>query len=673
MFEDFEDEPSEYAQVEGDEVEEDEEVVHFAATQDIERLGAEIMARIDDYYAFIERTGRSKVWRDAYYAYYGYSRDGFHASADIKYAGEEGELVDFKVNQFRSIVNHVVTAVTQDKPKWDPRPVSNSPQDILAKKIAEDVLEHYMKNYKLDRQAWRAANVTAIGGEAFISRLWDPEAGAPTVDTETGETVPGGDFLFRVYHPVDVVRDWRKSWDRTEWMALRDHENVHDLAASYPAYAKEIYDVRESTSPSWWSLIQEGEKVESDDIPIYYFMHKPTPAVPEGRLVILLEAETVLYEGPLPYSKLPVSRSCALEHEGSCFGYSPFWDLLSLQRILDMMVSAGATNYDAFGVQVVAAMKGSEFSPSDLGKGMSILYYPPSGSPPSGINLTQMPDGYFNFMDFLIQQARDISGVNAAVMGNPREALGSGAPAEAMSLLMERFMSYNSGSLRAHSDLLEDLGSGIIETLKVHAENLPRRILTLTRDQELVDHMVTLQGSDLDAIGEVYVEIGSALVNSAAGRKAMVDSLIEYSRHVGQPVFDGPYALYEAMETGNFDKTLDKTSRTLALVRMENQQMLQGELPVVFALDEHEVHIEEHAAVLASPAARQNEQLFKLVAQHIIEHQQNIQAQLPAGGPPQGGGEPPPEGGPPQEPGGEGINQMENTAEPPEGLPPGAQ
>lgn len=655
-FEDFEDETPEYMREEEEEYDpaenEDPEATHFAATLDLERLGAEIMARIDDYYAFVERSNRSKVWKDAYYAFYGFSRDGFHTAADIDYAGEEGELVDFKINHFRSIATHVVTATTKDRPKWDPIAKSNTPQDILAVQITEDVLESYMRRYNLGRQAWRACNTTVIGGEAFISRLWDPDAGMPTVDEESGEETTAGDFMFRVYHPVDVPRDWRKGWDRTEWVALRDFENRYDLAASYPAMAEQVLESEPSKDASWWSIIQQGDVVDSDDIPIYYFMHKPTPAVPEGRYVVLLDHETILYEGPLPYGSLPLSRQCPLEHEGSCFGYSPFWDLLAPQRILDMMVSAGATNYDAFGVQVVAAMKGTEVTVDDLGKGLSLLYYPPGASPPQGVNLTQMPEGYMNYMNFLLQSMRDVSGVNAAVIGDPRQALGSGAPAEAMALLMNQFMSYNSDFLRSYAELLEDLGTGIVETLKLHAEYLPRRVLSLTRNKELVDNMMMVSGGSLDPIGEVYVDMGNAMSRTDAGRKVLVDMLVEYARHLGQPVFDGPHALYEVFQTGRLDSAVDKLDRELRLVKMENAMMMRGERPRMFALDDHQTHIEEHKAVLASPQARTDENLFGVVAQHIMEHQQAIAAASPGGGPegpagPEGPGGP---GGPPKPP-----------------------
>lgn len=609
----------------------DRENVYWASIVDPERFSFELMERIADYYNTAERTGMARRWQSMFRAYYGFDVEGsFHASSEIGFSGVRGELIEFKANQLRSLATHIHVAATQDRPRFEPRAINTDIESLEQVETAEGVLEHYMIEGGLEQRWAEAVELSLMLAEGFLTYTWDPDAGEAVTPTdatpneETGqvESVPQGDFIFDVKGPMDVIRDWRRPAHKQDWMCVRDFVNKYDLIADYPAYASKILDVDPSESLPWWERVMRDEDtgVDPDLIPVYHFYHRKTAALPEGRYALLLGRDLVLWSQPLPYKSIPVVRIAPAEFYGSCFGYSQLWDLQSLQRVLDMLVSAATTNYDAFGVQVVAAPKGSDFSRDDIGKGMALLYYPPGQQPPQGINLTAMPEGYLDFAKFIISLMETQSGVNAVARGNPSEALGAGAPASAMALLQNQFIQYNSGTVKTAMQGLEEVGKGILDTLALHASNLPRTLMVAGKDK--VKRLQEVTGDDVSRIGRIAVDVTKAQTRTMAWRFSMLQFLLEYGRHMGEPVFDGPHSILEVAKTGNLDTAYEGKQAEIMLVKRENAAMMRGEMIQSIYFDDHALHIAEHKALLADPVVRKDMQVLKIVLEHVKGHEE---------------------------------------------------
>lgn len=610
--------------------EDDRENVYWASIIDPERFSYELMERINDYYNTAERTGMARRWQSMFRAYYGFDVEGaFHAASEIGFSGARGELIEFKANQLRSLATHIHVAATQDRPHFEPRAINTDIESIEQVETAESVLEHYMIEGGVEQRWTESLELALLLGEGFITYVWDPDSGEPVTPTDADlaaeappEPVPQGDFIFDVKGPMDIIRDWRRPAHKQDWMCVRDFVNKYDLIADYPAHASMILDVDPSESLPWWERVMKDEDagIDPDLIPIYHFYHKKTPSLPGGRYALLLGRDLVLHSQPLPYKTIPVVRIAPSEFHGSCFGYSQLWDLQSLQRVLDMLVSAATTNYDAFGVQVVAAPKGSDFSRDDIGKGMSLLYYPPGQQPPQGINLTSMPEGWLEFAKFVISLMETQSGVNAVARGNPSEALGAGAPASAMALLQNQFIQYNSGTVKAAMQALEELGKGILDTLALHATNLPRVVMVAGKDK--VKRLTEVTGGDVERIGRVAVDIGKAQTRTMAWRFSMLQFLLQYGRHMGEPVFDGPHSILEVAKTGNLDTAYESKQGEILLVKRENAAMMKGEMVQAIYFEDHALHLAEHKVLLFDPVVKKNQQLLLVVIEHMKEHEQ---------------------------------------------------
>jgi hypothetical protein len=486
-----------------------------------------------------------------------------------------------------------------------------------------------------------------------------------------------------------VIRDWRRPSYKQDWIAVRDFVNKYDLAAQYPDLAAQILAVDPRDTLPWWELVmrQDDGSVDTDDIPIYHFYHKNTPSLQGGKYVLLVNDQLVLHQGPLPYLSPPVVRCAPSEFHGSCFGYSQLWELQSLQCVLDQLISAAATNYDAFGVQVIASPKGSEFSKDTFGKGMALLEFPPGMPAPQGVNLTAMPEGWLEYAKFIISLMETQSGVNAVARGKPQDALGSGAPASAMALLQNQFIQYNSGTVRAAIKALSELGMGILSTLSLQANDIPRAVMVAGKDK--VARLTEVTGAQVERIGRVVVDIDKGQSRTMAWRFSLIETLIKFAEHTKEPVFDGPHSILEILKSGNLDTAYEHMRAEIMLVKRENAALSRGEPVQILAIDNHAMHMKEHGCLLADPEIRKDPARSQVVLMHIMEHTkfqvtatkaQEAAAAGAAGGPeggpggpekpsgPSGGRPPGPPGEPPAEgpePGMPGLPKDPTTGEPP--------
>jgi hypothetical protein len=201
-----------------------------------------------------------------------------------------------------------------------------------------------------------------------------------------------------------------------------------------------------------------------------------------------------------------------------------------------------------------------------------------------------------------------LSGVNSVSRGKPDPQLRSG---NALALLQSMTLQYISQLQQSYVMLIEDVGTGLINMLKDFA-SVPR-VATIVGVRNR-SYMKEFTGDDLSAINRVVVDVANPLANSAAGRVEMAEQMLQMG------LLKTPEEYFTVMKTGNLDVMTEDTQSELFLVRGENERLMNGQDVVTAYVDQHTLHIKEHAAVLSDPELRLNPELVNRVMSHIQEH-----------------------------------------------------
>lgn len=563
-----------------------------------------LMEKASGYYEKLESNDYLTTVRNMWRFYHGFFNGADH---EITFTGEQGELVDLPVNHFRNLASHMHNIITSNRPVMEARAINTDYKSLAQTHLANGILDYYMREKGVEEAVNKATEMAIVMGTGYVKQEWNATSGeAYEVDETTGDIDFEGEIEFTTPSVLDVIIDGSKeTFDQNnEWVMVRSFLNKFNLAAKYPELADKIKELDTKNAHHMRSITLFSND-DTDDVPVYEFYHKKSEALPDGRYIQFLSEEIILIDAPMPYQQIPIYRIVPSEMLGTPYGYTPMFDVYPLQEAVNTLYSSILTNQVNFAVQNVYVQRGSDITISSLEGGMNLLE---GNSKPEPLNLTQTPQEVFSLLQDLIQQMETLTGINSVTRGNPEYSLKSGT---AMAMVQSMSLQFMSGLQRNYVRLIEDVGTGLIKILKDYATT-PKLIALVGRNNRPLLEEFT--GDKIGNINRVVVDVGNPLSRTIAGRVQMAEQLAQMK------LLRNPAQYFQVMNTGRLDATFEGEMSELLYIKSENEDMLNGKLPVAVFLDRHSMHIQEHKAVMADPELRRNPVLMENVAKHIQEH-----------------------------------------------------
>lgn len=649
---------------------------YFALKESSEK--AEIlMGKAHSWFNTMETNGYLEKLRQTWSAFYGLFYGSFSESHKITFSGEQSELVNLSVNHLRNIGDHMINMITSVRPSMEARSVNTDARSTIQTKLANGILDYYTREKRLEKYLEKAVESAVVLAGGYIKLEWNATSGEIyDFSEELNMPIYEGDIQFMNLSPFDVYYDGNKEDEDADWVVCRSFKNRYDLIAKYPEFEKEILDLPSKSEYEYFdttSLIME----ETDLVAVYEFYHKRTEAMPDGNYMLFVSPEAVLIDTNLPYRRIPVYRIAPSFILGTPYGYTPLFDLLPLQDAVNSLYSTILSNQNALGLANILSPRDADIDFTELGSGLNVIEYNRQAGAPSTLDLLKTPKELFDFLRMLEQGMETISGINSVTRGNPDKQLTSG---NALALVQSMAVQFISRLQRSYVQLVEDVGTGIIDILKDYAQT-PRIVSIVGKANK--SYVKEFTGDDLKGITRVIVDVSNPLARTTAGRVQMAEQMLQMK------VITNPKDYMSVINTGEIESLTDDTQRQITLAKLENEKMMNLEEVMALYTDDHDYHIKEHANLLADPDLRFDKDMVNIVYSHIQEHITllrstdpdllSILSQQPLG--PQGGSpanqpdQNPNQGNPnlppTQAPGQEMMPQ--EMGAPPEGLPSPAQ
>jgi hypothetical protein len=592
---------------------------YWAAEPDVKTFAANLGRKIDAYYDYLYATGRVDVWRRCVRTLYGYDAEGgYRRSHFVTFGGEQGELVQLRANIFRSFVRALHVTITGSPPTYTCQSTSDDAQSLQQVETGNAVLDYYFDT-QTEREGYQMAWYALTFGEGWLYTRWDFHKGKPVgVELQQDPTgipigrpkvVWNGDVAITALKPEDVIRDVGRMNDNHDWLVACTTVNRYDLAARYPEYEDKII---EATPRARWRDIRTrmGQAFDmyaddSDCIPVYEFWHKPTDALPQGRYAMLI-GDTLVFDEPMAYSKLPLHSMIPNIEIDSCQGYGETWDLLSIQQAIDSLVTQLVSNRENFGMRNVFVKTNSNLVPTMLSTGFRLL---------EGMEKPEVLDfgeGYaqegVTFYEFLKGIAQLETGLNDTVLGDA----GKQQSGDALEMLHSMAVQYNSGGQQAYSNGMRNTMSGILECVRLYCKD-KRLVSIVGKNKRSIAR--EFSSADVSSLRGVTIEIGAAIMRTSMGRKQVADKLYENQSINGEQYL-------EMQATGRLEAAYEKPNAVRINIDSENEKLADGIPCMVYDTDNHAIHISEHSALIDDPANRGNPQVLQVVIQHIAAHNQ---------------------------------------------------
>lgn len=597
------------------------------AEEDPKILAGKILYRYQKIGIFIMNRGIMGRWVKSFNSYYGFYYVDQKAAYGLGTGGQQGELTDVAINEYRNLIQHTLALTTQNKVSFDSVPLNSDIEGRNAAMVSNATLEYFFEQPKIAQVVYQMAELGVVFGTSFLKVFWDTDKQLTGVDGNLNP-VYRGEAALKAFSPLDVILEpFKSSFEDQNWMVTREVANRYDLIAKYPDLESEIMNLNRISD---LQLADPYFSTDEDHVWVYKLYHKSTPALPFGRHTIFCSEEVVLEdyrENPYCYTDeetgfpmtstgIPIVCFRPAITYGSAWGHTVGFDLLPLQDVKNMLASTIATNQAAFGVQNVLVARGTNCDFADIANGMRVVeidYDPslgPSGGVPSVLELLKTPAEIFDYNNKVDEEMEKLSGINGALRGTPPPQVSSGT---AMALLTTQAQTFNNQLENMYTAALQEVATLLIRTI---AKFMPDRDLVKIIGLKENYAIANFRGEELNKIQKIKILTGNAMSKSPAGRLAIAQDML----NSGQIT---PAEYTEVVETGYIKNKMEDLTAEDALIQWENQQLIQGKSVTALLTDNHLLHIKQHRTTMLHPDIRSDQAKQEIIMKHLLEHQQD--------------------------------------------------
>jgi hypothetical protein len=613
-------------------------------------IGSAVFTRcIRPFYNFVRASNLLTIWQKSVAQAIGANAKNGAVSWDIREGGEQGELKFSVENHFRAIGDHKLNITTAQRPVIQCGAANSDKRSLEQTMLADGLVEFHLTERELERLLRMAAKKAVYQSEGFIEATWDAmsgdDVGAAPADLgaaldaqESGEPPPparpmkSGEPAFFCLGPLDVVRDVRaQSWSDAvkQWVVTRRWVNKYELVARYPEKREKILGLQFSGNSEFNARVENmrGMKDGDTDLVPFWTLYIPRGViVEEGRLVTLASEDCVFFDGPMPYRRVPLAREAPDEIEGTPFGWTPMFDLLGPQEIVNAADTIILSNQSR-AVGNIMQDDDANVTKEQISGNFNI-FTKKRGTEVAPMEFPATPAEFFSYKDQKIAGMQALVGTNGVAMGTPNAEIGNDSSGAKLALITETAMRNNSGFEQSHVDAVRDTALNVIHLYRDFGGSLERKVKIAGKSRGYLVKSFT--ADDLADIDRVKVDVGNPMLRTTAGKMAVADKAVELGI-IKQGELDKYLHL---LREGTADPLLEVEQSQLLRIRGENEALLEGQqVHRALISDPHWKEIPEHLSLLDNPSLREPTPEAQAIQQAVLaavqDHINQFQAMPP--------------------------------------------
>lgn len=550
----------------------------------------------------------------------------YNTNSELQFVGTQAQYALFRVQLARRYIHQRMMMAKDQRPSFTGVARNNDVASLAQVNISTKAIEYMLTEAKLEQEASEALESLCYFGAGALMLGWDYEGGddvdaqeperdqngdavkMPVTDEqgnpmmgqnpETGEpeemTQPvmqtvkkkSGAPRIRKLYPWQVVFDPYMEKDHPA-MITKTPVNKYELAAQFPEKYDEIVGLSIDDEMGDDALFAWGGRsaVSSDTIVLRQYFHKNCAAVPGGRWAGYVKGVALWgidVPMPCPLEKgLPVKLMVGPRYFGTGYGYPESGDLLSLQTVINEVISMCVTNIQKRGNANAYKRDDVQIDPESWSKGGGLIDLPAGAEPPTWDEPPKMDSLSQYILEFCLEQARLMLGSNSVTEGNPEANISSGAFAV---LLVNVAQKYTTQIQESYDNCITETANDSLELTRKNAENGFWAEIAGIGDAPYAD---IITKDKLQSLRRVKLVRQSPILATFVGRTEVFD------RTVGLPKRDRADAT-DMLLTGRMDSFAERDQAQKIRIRKENEQMLSGAVPVVTVWDDHAIEGPEH-------------------------------------------------------------------------------
>lgn len=586
----------------------------YLGTARADAFGDRVIEDLTQWRAQLQTNGLLSAWQRNFRQYHNEDPAAASDSSDaFQIVGNNGEVLGVRINESRNLITNALN-LTYAKPVGLRAVATNStPEALDAAKIANATLTDDFKAAGGGKTMRNAGEIGLVITTGFVDCEWDLFGGEAYIPDDTSMTYTGKPKMSERF-PDEVRFDLTKRrWDDVWSTSVIQRANRFILASQFPEKAEEILNAPSMTDSKLNTLRYSDE--HSDDIVVVKYLHRPVNSrlLPSGRFGLVLEDGTVLRDGDNPYSmvaggKLGIFPITASSGMGSVYGYPIMNDLSPLQQWLNLIASMLATLVAGYGAPNIVGPPLAQMDMQQLVGGGRYFGAPVGADQIKALSLLPDITPLFKLLETISGYGEKLSGMNSVVRGGAEQDMSGKAVALWKSMAVQFMGSFQQSAIEQH-EAAGDYNIGMRQKF-----SSGEQIAEIVGDNNVQRSVKYNAAETFGYISKVRAEAVDPVATTPEGREDRAQFLMSQGAGLTRQEY------LTLLETGRDEPMYRAASAQNSLIQQENDELMNGEDPIVLEDDKHELHDEEHGALVAEPNSRRNGKILAVVLNHKAKH-----------------------------------------------------
>lgn len=563
--------------------------------------------------------------------------------------GPSGEVEEYDKQfywQEREVYNHIAPVIEARlakllslKPNMTVVPASGDDRDVKTAKLSKKIVDSVYNKLCVSGIISEANNWSEVCGTSFYKITWNSEKGS-VLSMNENEKIYNGEVEVTVCPPFEIYPESSSCSDIANCKSIIHAKAYHvdDIKKIWGVDVKgediDVFSLDNVQAIGGYGYFGNVSKVVNGVRNNYAIViekyESPSVDFPNGRLIIIA-GDKLVHISELPYYNgnegeraFPFIKQTCIEHPGCFWGSSIIERLIPIQRSFNTLKNRKHEFMNRLSMGVLTVEDGSVDVDNLEDDGLSpgkVLIYRQGANPPKFMNFDRVPVDFSTEENMLLNEFTYVSGVS--------------------DLLRNSVANYSNMSGVALQVLVEQDDTRISITadkIREAIKGMAKQVLRLYRQFATVPRLTKIVGDNGDievfyftasdiSSDDIIFETGNEVGETVAQKRSMVFDLLNAGLlhdENGKLSNRMRVKALDLLGFGVWENAQDINDLHLKKASNENLKFMEGKILEPLEVDDHDIHITEHTALLLgsefSKKAEKNNKLIENVLQHIRLH-----------------------------------------------------
>ena len=531
------------------------------------------------------------------------------------------------------------------------KPATNELKDYDKAEISTSVLQYTQKATDFSSKNNTAIYWKELCGNVFWISWWDKDKGEKIAVSHSIEVDENGienkkeiayyqgDLDYGLLTPYEVYPEsvFKQGVENQRSIILEQVKTVDDI---YDLYGIEV----EGTTVDTFELtpmgsgggfgyentvVTLGHRSVDNAQKVVTYMEKPSKHCPNGKMIIIVGDDNLVYYGDLPYDEIPIVQTVCIETAGQFFGKSVIERLIPYQRAYNGCINRIHEFIKRVAIAGYIAEEGSidveEYEQNGQAPG-ALLVYKVGTQKPVPIENGQLPNEIMQERYNLKNDMEYVAGVSQLMVnGATPSGVTSGTAIENLVEIDNTRLSLSGDHQRNSVSKLSILW---LKIYKKYATT--RRIINYVGTNNIAKAIVW-SAEDINSYDVEYITENELLMSEEMQKQRFFEAfnLGLFTDADGRIPERVKQKALEYMKIGNYTDMMNINLLQTQYAQRENVFFEDGVIPEISDFDEHQIHIEEHLRYIL----QMDFQMLKLkkpdyakaLEEHLKQHKQIVE------------------------------------------------